>query len=115
MPKAKYVKKRCINMSNNKFTVTLQQIIDEFKLEELYLPKSAEEILISENEVNRPGLQLVNFYEYFNPERMQIVGKTEFAYLSTIEENERKDIIDKFFSKESLLKLSISINGIRLM
>lgn len=100
MPKAKYVKKRCINMSNNKFTVTLQQIIDEFKLEELYLPKSAEEILISENEVNRPGLQLVNFYEYFNPERMQIVGKTEFAYLSTIEENERKDIIDKFFSKK---------------
>ena len=87
-------------MSNNKFTVTLQQIIDEFKLEELYLPKSAEEILISENEVNRPGLQLVNFYEYFNPERMQIVGKTEFAYLSTIEENERKDIIDKFFSKK---------------
>lgn len=87
-------------MSNNKFTVTLQQIIDEFKLEELYLPKSAEEILISENEVNRPGLQLVNFYEYFNPERMQIVGKTEFAYLSTIEENERKDIIDRFFSKK---------------
>ncbi len=84
-------------MSQNKFTVTLQQIIDELKLEELYLPKPAEEVLISENEVNRPGLQLMNFYDYFNPERIQILGKTEFAYLSTIGEEKRTDIIDKLF------------------
>lgn len=85
-------------MSENKFTVTLQQIIDELKLEELYLPKPAEEVLISENEVNRPGLQLMNFYEYFNQERIQILGKMEFAYLSTRSEAERTDIISKLFS-----------------
>ena len=85
-------------MSENKFTVTLQQIIDELKLEELYLPKPAEEVLISENEVNRPGLQLMNFYEYFNPERIQILGKMEFAYLSTRSEAERTDIISKLFA-----------------
>lgn len=85
-------------MSENKFTVTLQQIIDELKLEELYLPKPAKEVLISENEVNRPGLQLMNFYEYFNPERIQILGKMEFAYLSTRSEAERTDIISKLFA-----------------
>ena len=85
-------------MSENKFTVTLQQIIDELKLEELYLPKPAEEVLISENEVNRPGLQLMNFYEYFNPERIQILGKMEFAYLSTRSGAERTDIISKLFA-----------------
>lgn len=85
-------------MSEKKFTVTLQQIIDELKLEELYLPKPAEEVLISENEVNRPGLQLMNFYEYFNPERIQILGKMEFAYLSTRSEAERTDIISKLFA-----------------
>ena len=85
-------------MSENKFTVTLQQIIDELKLEELYLPKPAKEVLISENEVNRPGLQLMNFYEYFNPERIQILGKMEFAYLSTRSGAERTDIISKLFA-----------------
>ncbi|MDD6082342.1 MAG: HPr(Ser) kinase/phosphatase [Oscillospiraceae bacterium] len=85
-------------MSQNKFTVTLQQIIDELKLEQLYMPRPAEEVLISENEVNRPGLQLMNFYEYFNPERIQILGKTEFAYLSSIGEEKRTDIIAKLFS-----------------
>ena len=85
-------------MSQNNFTVTLQQIIDELKLEQLYMPRPAEEVLISENEVNRPGLQLMNFYEYFNPERIQILGKTEFAYLASIGEEKRTDIIAKLFS-----------------
>ncbi|WP_044974372.1 HPr(Ser) kinase/phosphatase [Ruminococcus sp. HUN007] len=85
------------NTEANKFTVTLQQIIDELKLETVYLPKPAEEVLISENEVNRPGLQLMNFYEYFNPERIQILGKTEFAYLSTIGEENRTEIIHTLF------------------
>lgn len=85
-------------MTNNKFTVSLRQVIDEFKLEEIYLPEDADKIVISENEVNRPGLQLMNFYEYFNPERIQILGKTEFAYLSTIDNEVRKNIIDRLFA-----------------
>ncbi len=94
--------KGCVSMPNtnlpeNKFTVTLQKIIDELNLETIYLPRPAEEVLISENEVNRPGLQLMNFYEYFNPERIQILGKTEFAYLSTIGEKNRTEIIHTLF------------------
>ena len=64
-----------------KFTVSLGKIIDEFHLETIYMPKDPTEILIDENDVTRPGLQLMGFYEYFNPERMQIIGKMEFAYL----------------------------------
>jgi len=87
-------------MSENKFTVSLQKVIDEFKLEILYTPKEPVEISIDENEVNRPGLQLMNFYEYFNPERIQVIGKMEFAYLSTINEKLRADIIDKLLSQK---------------
>ena len=54
------------------FTVSLKKIIDEFKLEVIFIHKEAEDILIDETEVNRPGLQLMGFYEYFNPERIQI-------------------------------------------
>ena len=56
------------------FTVSLQKIIDEYQLEVIHTHKNPEEILISENDVNRPGLQLMGFYEYFNPERIQIIG-----------------------------------------
>lgn len=72
------------------FKVSLQSVIDEFKLEAIYVHKDANELMIDENDVNRPGLQLMGFYEYFNPERIQIIGKMEFAYLSTIDEKTRR-------------------------
>ena len=82
-----------------KFTVSLGKIIDEFHLETIYMPKDPAEILIDENDVIRPGLQLMGFYEYFNPERMQIIGKMEFAYLSTIDEETRTQRLDALMSR----------------
>ena len=86
-------------MSEKRFTVTLKQIIDEFRLEVLYCPGDPSEILISENDITRPGLQLMGFYEYFNPERIQIIGKMEFAYLSTIDEKERVEHLTALFAQ----------------
>ena len=83
-----------------KFTVSLKKIIDELKLEVIYLHKDAEELLVDENDVNRPGLQLMGFYEYFNPERIQIIGKMEFAYLSTIDEKTRRERLKMLFSQK---------------
>lgn len=83
-----------------KFTISLQKIVDEFKLEVIYTPKAPTEILIDENDVNRPGLQLMGFYEYFNPERIQIIGKMEFAYLSTIDEKTRRERLELLFSQK---------------
>ena len=82
-----------------RFNVSLVKIIREFNLETIYLPKKAEEIMIDENDVNRPGLQLMGFYEYFDPERIQIIGKMEFAYLSTIDEKTRYQRLEALFSQ----------------
>lgn len=82
-----------------KFKVSLQKVIDEFKLETIYIHKDANEVMIDENDVNRPGLQLMGFYEYFNPERIQIIGKMEFAYLSTIDEKTRRERLQLLFAQ----------------
>lgn len=83
----------------SKFTVGLDKIIEEFKLEAIHLPKDASEIQIDETDVTRPGLQLMGFYEYFNPERIQIIGKMEFAYLSTIDETTRQQRLEALFAQ----------------
>lgn len=82
----------------DKFKVSLKKIIEELSLEVIYTPEETEKILVDENEVNRPGFQLMGFYEYFNPERIQIVGKMEFAYLSTLDEKTRHDRLKTFMS-----------------
>jgi HPr kinase/phosphorylase len=88
-----------IIMAESKFSVSLKKIIDEFKLEAIHLPMEAEKIMIDETDVNRPGLQLMGFYEYFSSARIQIIGKMEFAYLSTIDEKTRYERIDMLFAQ----------------
>lgn len=86
-------------MAERKFKVPLKNIIDEFSLEAIHLPLDAAKLFIEETEVNRPGLQLSGFYEYFNPERIQIVGKAEFAFLATLEEDVRKERMEMLFAQ----------------
>lgn len=79
------------------FTVSLARIIKETSLEVIHMPDNAENILISSTEVNRPGLQLVGFYEFFDNSRIQIIGKSECAYLESHPENSEA-IIDALFA-----------------
>jgi len=81
-----------------KFIVPLQKIIKDFNLEAIYLPEDANTISISTPEVDRPGLQLNGFFEYFNPQRFQILGKSEFAFLDQFNEEERFKRVDCYFS-----------------
>ena len=79
------------------YTVALSQIIDEFKLEVICAPDKLDEILISDNDLNRPGLQLKGFYEYFNSERIQVCGNMEFAFLGSISPEERRKAVSRLF------------------
>ncbi len=79
------------------YTVALKYIIDEFNLEIISAPDNLDEILISDNDLNRPGLQLKGFYEYFNSERIQVCGNMEFAFLGSITSGERKKTISRLF------------------
>ena len=83
-----------------KFKVSLAKIISEFNMEVIYTPAPPETLFIDEADVNRPGLQLMGFYEYFNPERIQILGKMEFAYLATFDEEVRRERIELLVSQK---------------
>lgn len=63
------------------YTVSLERIINEFSLEVLYLPEEPEKLVISTPEINRPGLQIAGYFEYFDDARIQIIGKSEDAFL----------------------------------
>ena len=70
-------------MSTN-FTVSLERLIKDFSMESVYLPAEPSTILISSSEVNRPGLFITGFYDYFDPDRIQIIGRMETAFLSDL-------------------------------
>ena len=90
-----------------KYSIPLTSIIDELKLEKVYVPENIDEILVTKKEVNRPGLQLVGFFDHFDNGRIQIVGKVEYHYLKELSAEERKKSLEEFFS-HGILALVIS-------
>jgi HPr kinase/phosphorylase len=79
------------------FSVTLKEIMDEFQLEEITCCKRLDEILVTTADINRPGLQLTGYLEYFGTDRIQIIGKGEMPYLEQLSSNERYMRLDEFF------------------
>ena len=56
------------------------------------------ELDIKVTDINRPGMQFCNFYEYFACERPQVIGKVEMTYLETLEPEQRRAVLEKYMS-----------------
>lgn len=81
------------------YSVKLTDIIREFNLEILYAPEDYEKILIVADDVNRPGLQLAGFFDYFDSSRLQVLGKVENTFLERFMPENRRQVFEKLLSK----------------
>lgn len=79
------------------YSVPLNDLVEEFSLTPLFMPK--EKVLVTCRDVNRPGLPLVGFFDHFEPPRVQIVGKVEYLYLKSLDEEVRRERLHDFFEK----------------
>lgn len=80
------------------FSFPLHKMMEEFKLEVLYMPEGGENLLITNNDTNRPGLQFAGFYEYFDNKRIQVMGMMERAYLLGLDGETRRKRIEDLLS-----------------
>jgi len=80
------------------YSVSLQKIIDAHGLEIMYLPCDAKDILITTSEVNRPGIVLTGYVDYFDPLRIQILGWTELGFLQNMEREEQEKALGYWLS-----------------
>lgn len=82
------------------FKVSLDSLISEFSLEILNMPGAAEDIAITSADVNRPGLQMAGYFEFFDPDRIQIIGKSEESFLHRFTEEKAEKRLRELFSKK---------------
>ncbi|MGI6144518.1 MAG: HPr kinase/phosphorylase [Clostridia bacterium] len=81
-------------------SVTIPELIKDLNLEVIY-KGNQKNISIKTSDVNRPGLQLANFFTYFDEgtsERLQVIGLIELAFLNELDAKTRKERLDKYFS-----------------
>ena len=80
----------------SKYTVLLKTIVEEHGLQILHAAKDYETKRIVTYDVNRPAMQLAGFYNYFDPERIQIIGRVESTYLDTLSDADRLAAFERF-------------------
>lgn len=78
--------------------ISLGRIIEKMTLEILVCGETLPDISVSD--LNRPGLELAGFFEYFAFERIQIMGMTEISFIKGLSDEVRKERIGKLLSYE---------------
>ena len=81
-----------------KFFVSLEKIAKDLALETVFAPSELEQIQITCADINRPGIQLAGFFDFFDSDRVQIIGKSEMGYLELFTPDKLEKRLNKFFS-----------------
>ena len=82
-------------------TVTVKMLVDKLKLKVVY---GNEELLakaITTADISRPGLEMTGYFDYYSPERLQLVGMKEWSYLKTMTDNNRYSVFANMFKAET--------------
>lgn len=75
----------------------ITEFVKLFSLEVLHQGNDYENARLTIVDVNRPGLQFLNFYDYFDPRRLQVIGKAEDTYLRGLTTEQRRKCFDDLF------------------
>ncbi len=79
-------------------SVSLNKIIERFKLENLTPELDVSEVKITQPDINRPALQLAGYFEHYEATRLQIIGFVEYTYMESMTEERKEEIFNQLLS-----------------
>ena len=82
-------------------TVTVKMLVDRLKLKVVYGNKDLLAKAITTADISRPGLEMTGYFDYYSPERLQLVGMKEWSYLKTMTDYNRYSVFANMFKAET--------------
>ena len=80
------------------YSIKLNRFAELLKIDPIFLSGDADYVTITTTEINRAGLILSGFMEHNNPDRIQICGNAEMAFISSLSEVERRNAMEHLFA-----------------
>ncbi|MCR5664927.1 MAG: HPr(Ser) kinase/phosphatase [Oscillospiraceae bacterium] len=80
----------------SKYSVKLSTVVSEHHLKAVHTSKDYETAVLTTADVNRPAMQLAGFYNYFDPHRLQMIGRVESTYLNSLSAADRLRAYERF-------------------
>ena len=85
---------------NTNRSVRVKDIVEKFQMEVINRGTDYDTEILTITDVNRPGLQFIGFFDYFDPRRLQIIGKSEVTFLRGYSSEERRKRFEDLFCYE---------------
>ena len=84
-------------MSKERF-VLLKDMAEKYGLTVVWRANDFDTVQVRDWDIARPGLQLAGYYDYFDPTRVQVMGRLETTYLEDLDPEKRQRRVDRYFS-----------------
>ncbi len=94
------------------FSIPLAELCKEFFLEQVYVPPNFDDIMITNSDVNRPGLALAGFFGVFDADRIQLIGNAEHRYLESLNPDDRRAHIENYINAHPVAVIFTTSNPI---
>ena len=86
-----------IEQDEMKGGVKVCELVEHLDLAVVNKGADFETALVGIRDVNRPGLQLVGFFDYFDPRRLQVIGMAETKMLESMDPEHRSRSFTRLF------------------
>lgn len=82
-------------------SVTVKDLVDKVRLAVVYGDEELLSKQVTTSDISRPGLEMTGYFDYYSPERIQLMGMKEWSYLSKMSSHNRYQVLLKMFQEET--------------
>ena len=82
-------------------SVKVKDLLNKVRLQLIYGDENLLEKEIQTSDISRPGLEMTGYFDYYTPERIQLIGMKEWSYLMKMTSHNRYQVLLKMFQPET--------------
>lgn len=83
----------------NLYSVKLTKLVEDYGLEVLHASRDYEKCRVTIGDVSRPGLQLIGYFDYYDPLRLEVLGKVEKTFLDGRTSEQRRESFEQLMAR----------------
>lgn len=83
--------------------VKIKDLLKKVRLNVVYGDEKMLEREITTSDISRPGLEMTGYFDYYTPERIQLMGMKEWSYLMKMTSHNRYQVLRKMFERDTVM------------
>ncbi len=81
--------------------VFVKDLIENIRIECVYGPDGLLDKEVTTSDISRPGLEMTGYFDYYSPERLQLIGMKEWSYMMAMTSHNRYAVLHRMIQPET--------------